>query len=136
MYGDPNIGKYKLVRVKVHIYLSMNLYYNAKVEVKIDRQKYVKNMIDSFPINIEKSQSVASPETENIFKVDLMNPLNNNKAGLFHTTVTRSLFLCKRSRPDIQPTIVVLCTRVEQPNQVDCNKLLILMKYIVVTQKF
>ena len=42
-------------------------------------RKYVKNMIDGFPINIEKSQEVTIPETENIFKVDGTNTLNNNK---------------------------------------------------------
>ena len=53
--------------------------YTTEGEVKIDMRKYVKNMIDGFPINIEKSQEVTIPETENIFKVDGTNTLNNNK---------------------------------------------------------
>ena len=36
MYEDPNIGKVQSVIVKVHEYLSMNLYYTTNVEVKID----------------------------------------------------------------------------------------------------
>ena len=54
---------------------------------------------------------------------------------LFHTTAARFLFLCKRTRPDIQPTIEVLSTIVKQPNQGDWNKLLRLIKYLVGTQE-
>ena len=114
----------------------MTLYYTKKGEVKINMRKYVENMIDKFPINIEKYHVVASPATKNIFKVDRSKTLNNNKAELFHTTVARGLFLCKKSKPEIQPTIVVLCTIVKHPNQGDWNKLLILMKYKVATQEF
>ena len=44
----------------------------------MDMRKYVKYTIDKFPIKIEKSQAVASPETDNLFKVDGSNPLNKN----------------------------------------------------------
>ena len=71
---------------------------------------------------------------ENLFKVDITKPLNNNKVGLFYTTVAIGLFLCKISRSDIHPTIAVLCTRVKQSDQGDWNKLLRLMKYLVGTQ--
>ena len=93
MYGYPNIGKVKSVRGKFHEYFSMNLDYTTKVEVKIGMRKYVENMIDEFTINIEKSQAVASPETKNIFKVDISKPLEKNKSELFHTTVDRGLLL-------------------------------------------
>ena len=131
MYGDPNIGKVKSVRGKFHEYLSMSLYYTTKVEVKIDMQKYVENMIDEFTINIEKYQAETSPETKKLFKADRINLLKKNQAGLFHTTVARGLLLCKKSRPCIQTTIAVLCTRVKPPNQGYLNKLLRLMKYLV-----
>ena len=55
IYGYPNIQKVKLVRGKANEYFSMNLYYTKKGEVKIDMQKYVKNVIDEFMINIEKA---------------------------------------------------------------------------------
>ena len=98
-------------------------------------RNYVKKMIDEFPINIEKSRAVARPATKNIFKVNGRNTLNKNKVELFHTTVDRDFFLCKRYRTDIHPTIAVLCTRVKQTNRVYWNKLLRLMKYIVGTQE-
>ena len=67
----------------------------------------LKKIIDEFTVNIEKYQSVTSPETNNIFKVDGRNPMNKNKQKLFHTTVDRGLFLFKIERLDIQITIVV-----------------------------
>ena len=38
--------------------------------------------------------------------------LDRGKSETYHTTVAKGLFLCKRSRPDIQPTIAVLSTQV------------------------
>ena len=52
MYGYPNIVKVKSVRGKVYKYLFTTLYYTTKGEVKIGMQKYLKNMIDAFTINI------------------------------------------------------------------------------------
>ena len=74
MYGDPNFGKVKSLRGKIHEYLFVTLYYTTKVEVKIDMRKYVKNIIDEFTINIEKYQAVASPETKNLLEVNGINP--------------------------------------------------------------
>ena len=113
----------------------MAVYYTTRVKLEIDMRKYVKNIIDKFLLNINKYQAVTSSETNNIFKVDGSNPLNKNKAGLFHTSVDRGLFSCEGSLPYIPTTISVLCTRVKQPNQVDWNKLLIIMKYRVGTQE-
>ena len=70
MYIYPRVGKVKLVRGKFHEYFSVPLDYTTKGEVKIDMRKYVKNMIDEFPINIEKSQAVTSPATKNLFEAN------------------------------------------------------------------
>jgi hypothetical protein len=56
--------------------------------------------------------------------------LSKEQAEDFHTCVAKGLFLCKRARPDIHPTIAVLCTRVKQPNESDWLKLIRLMKYL------
>ena len=74
MYGDPYILKVKLVRVKFHEYFSMTLDYTKRGEV----QKYMKNMTDGFPVKTGKSKAVTSPSTDNIFKVDGINPLKKN----------------------------------------------------------
>ena len=61
MYGDPIIVKVKSLRGKVHEYLSNNLDYNTKGEVKMDIIKYVENIIDEFSVNIDKAQSLTGP---------------------------------------------------------------------------
>jgi hypothetical protein len=52
-----------------------------------------------------------------------------------HTMVAKGLFLCKRARPNIQPTIAILCTRVKDPNEVDWGKLVRMMMYLNGTRK-
>jgi hypothetical protein len=56
--------------------------------------------------------------------------LMKDKAELFHKIVAKGLFLCKRARPDIHPTIAVLCTRVRTPNQDDWRKMVRLIRYL------
>ena len=60
-------------------------------------------MIDEFPVNIEKSLAVKSPENKNIFKVDGSKTLKNDKAELYHTTLARGILLYKISRPEFRP---------------------------------
>ena len=52
------------------------------------------------------------------------------KAEVFHTTVSKGLFLSKRARPDIQIAIAFLCTRVKEPTVEDWSKLGRLMDYL------
>ena len=49
--------------------------------------------------------------------------------------LAKTLFLCKCSRPVIQPTIAVLCTRVKDQNEADWAKLVRLLKYLNGTKK-
>jgi hypothetical protein len=44
--------------------------------------------------------------------------------------VQMHIALCKHARPDIQPTIAVLCARVKGPNEAGWAKLVRLMKYL------
>ena len=55
-------------------------------------------MIDVFPVNINKYQAVTSPENDNLFKLNEIKRLNNNKTELFHRTIAGFLFLFKRAR--------------------------------------
>jgi hypothetical protein len=71
-----------------------------------------------------------------LFKIDDKSPLlNKEKRELFHTFVAKGLFLCKRARPDIQPAIALLATRVQSPNEQDWSKLLKLIAYLNYTSE-
>ena len=73
----------------------------------------------------------ATPAADHLFKVN-ENPkyIDKDRATLFHHLVAKCLFLCKRSRPDIHPTVAFLTTRVQQPDDDDWRKLGRLMKYL------
>ena len=50
--------------------------------------------------------------------------LNTTTAETFHTTVAQAVFLCRRSRIDVQLPVAFLCTRVKEPDEDDWKKLL------------
>ena len=54
--------------------------------------------------------------------------LDAEKSDVFHTTISKELFLCERTRPNIQPVVPFLCTRVKVPDEEDWTFLLIMIK--------
>ena len=126
-------GGYKPVtytRGKKHEYLGMTLDYSTKGELRVDMTKYVANMIDDFPDKIKGTAS--TPAGEDLFgQHGKESPkLDKNRAESFHTTVAQGLFVCKRARPDIQPPVAYLCTRVQEPKESDWAKLIRMLKYL------
>ena len=129
-------GKYKAVeptRGKIHDYLGMVVDFQEKGKVIIDMVKYVESMIDDFPVKLNKEAK--TPAAENLLDIRTGKLLDKGKAELYHTTVAKGLFLCKRSRPYIQPTVAVLSTRVKAPTETDCKKLTRMMEYLKATSK-
>jgi hypothetical protein len=133
IYGGH--GKVTSHRGKIHKYLGMELDYTEDGKVKIGMLGYVENMLSDFPIKFNKTDKAASPAGDSLFHEGQGKKLETARAEIYHTTVAKGLFLCKRARPDIQPTIAVLCTRVKGPNEADWQKLLRLMKYLNGTKK-
>ena len=97
---------------------------------------YAEQMIEDFPIKLNKSDTALTPATDKLFHVDKSKRLDKTRAEQFHTFVAKALFISKRERPDIQPTVAVLCTRVRESNESDWNKLIRLMKYLNGTRNF
>ena len=56
--------------------------------------------------------------------------LPEEQARHFHRTVAQLLFLCKRARPDIEPLVSFLITRVREPDEDDWGKLKHGIKYL------
>ena len=132
-YGDPEIAPVKATRGKVHDYLAMKLDYTEDGKLKVDMADYVVNMINDFP---EKLSLSNYPWNDNLFKVDESSrKLSKENREIFHTFVAKALFLCKRARPDIQPAIAFLTTRVKAPDEQDWFKLNKMMCYLNSTQK-
>ena len=95
--------------------------------------KYVESMVEDFPVKISKISK--TPAAENLLDIGTGKLLDKGKSEAYHTTVAKGLFLCKRSRPDIQPTIAVLSTRVKSPTESDWKKLIRMLEYLKGTSK-
>jgi hypothetical protein len=116
---------------KIHEYLGMEVDYSMKGKVKIGIIEYVENMIKNCPEKINFSTDSAVPSaSDGWFNEGQGKKLNQEHADPYHMMVAKALFLCKWARPDIQPTIAVLCTRIKGPSEADWAKLVRLMRYL------
>jgi hypothetical protein len=97
--------------------------------IKVNMTKYVENMLNNFPVKLGKKDVGKRPAGDILFNLGTGAKLDTKKK-IFHTFGANGLFLCKRARPDIQQAILVLCTRVKDPNQMDWEKLMRVMKYL------
>ena len=57
-------------------------------------------------------------------------PLSEDKRDIFHSITAKLLFITKRVRPDIEPTVAFLCTRVSKSDIDDWKQLRRLLGYI------
>jgi hypothetical protein len=117
-------------RGKKHDYLGMELDFSVKGKVKIGMIEYVENMLKFFPEKIKSKDTVVTPARDGLFNKVQGKKLYEEGADAYHTMVAKALFLCKLARPDIQPTIAVLCTRVNGLNKANWAKLVRPMKYL------
>ena len=132
-YGGVEAAPVKVKRGKIHEYLAMRLNYSEPGTVIIDMTEYVKGMISDFPNKLVVSRY---PWNEQLFKIDTESKeLPKAERELFHTFVAKGLFLCMRGRPDIQPAIALLATRVRNPTDQDNEKLERLLGYLMATEE-
>ena len=137
-YEDAEITKMKPSRGKVHDYLGMILDYSEKGKVRIYMKDYILKMLEEFPYleQVKELKSVQTPAAKHLFSVNQKaKKPPKDPAEVFHTQVAKGLFLCKRARPDTQPTIPFLCTRVKDPDVDDWKKLLRYFKYLKDTKE-
>ena len=134
MYGK--YGKVKTTRGDVHDFLGMTFEFDKKKgQVKVSMIDYVQNMLRDFPLKFRKKEGTNNPAKADMFSEDKSKKLDEKEREIFHTTVAKALFISKRARPDIQPIVSVLCTRVKKPGKNDWNKLVKMMKWLNCTQQ-
>jgi hypothetical protein len=118
-----------VTRGKIHEYLGMTIDYSVVGKVQISMKDYIHNMLNGLPTDMGGES--ATPAGNHLFQVNENGmKLNEEAAILFHHNTAKLLFLCKRARPDIQPPVAFLCTRVKEPDQDDYKKLTRVMKYL------
>jgi hypothetical protein len=147
MYGKH--GKVTTIRGDVHDYLGMTFDFSETGKVKIGMIDYMEAMVADFSTVFEPKDTAPTPtaenlfaegenlfaEGENLFAEGKSEELDTDRDAEFHTFVAKGLFACKRARPDIHPTIAVLSTCVQKPNEEDWKRLHRLLRYINGTRK-
>ena len=107
-YGEH--GKVKAHRGKKHDYLGMVFDYSERKKVKIDMSSYVEDMLEEFPMDLKKNETAVTPASEGLFDEGQGKKLGKDRQEAFHRVIAKGLFVSKRARPDIHPTIATLCT--------------------------
>ena len=135
-YAADGITELKPSRGKVHDYLGMILDFSVKGKVVIQMKDYIKKMLREFPFpeQVNGLKKPSTPAAEFLFTVnDKAEKLSPKLAEIFHTTVAQALFLTKRARPDLQPSVPFLCTRVAQPDVDDWKKMIRMLAWLKAT---
>jgi Histone chaperone involved in gene silencing len=126
---EKKFGKMKVSRGKTHEFLGMKIALRDNKTVSIDMKDYVKKAIDEFPVDIVKNAS--TPANRFLFEVREDVPkLDDHRKEIFHSTVARLLYICKRCRLDIQNAIAFLTTRVSKSDEDDWKKLIRVLQYL------
>ena len=96
-------------------------------------KKHIEEAISWFGENI--TERPVNPANKNLFNVERSAiDLDDDKSDTFHSIVAKLLFVCKRSRPDIEPAIAYICTKVSKSSTDDWKKLcrvLAFLKWII-----
>jgi len=107
----------------------MKIDYRKKGKVTFSMEEYIDKLLKAAPYDM---QGIArTPAAVHLFNInDGANKLPEEKALLFHHIVAQLLYLCRRSRQDIQTAVAFLCTRVKNPDEDDYKKLSRVIQYL------
>ena len=123
-WAQEMFGKLKPVTVTrgpKHDFLGMQLDFGLeKGACHVIQETHVSEMVETYT---GKHNNSPTPAGLNLFKKGAGELLDDKKKEIFHTVVAKGIFIAKRSRPDIAPTVAVLSGRVRDPNLDDWKKL-------------
>jgi hypothetical protein len=113
----------------------MKIDYSTSGKVKLTMYDYIEGMLEELPSDMDGV--VVTPAGNHLFQVNHENPmlLDEQECAMFHHNVAKLLFLCKRSRPDIQTAVAFLTTRVKEPDVDDYKKLSRVMRSLRATRE-
>ena len=126
---ESHFGKMSVTHGNKHSYLGMEIEFIGNGKVTFLQKDHLLEVIATFGEDV--SIPVTSTAKKNLFSVNENNKLlDERKSDTIHSTTQKLLFVAKRSRPDIQPTLSFLCTRVQKSNVTDWEKLKRLLQFI------
>jgi hypothetical protein len=129
---DAESGKETAITVtrgKIHDCLEMTLDCTEKGKVKIKMIDFVEKLLLDLPEEFEGE--APTPAANHLFAVNEDAPkVDEKRAQFFHTYVAKTLFLCKRARPNLQTAVSFLCKRVKDCDEDDWKKLKRMLQFI------
>jgi len=87
-------------------------------------------MLEEFTVKFKEDEIQETPASTTLLEPGKGTDLDPKRKEVFHSFVAKALFLSKRARLDIAPTVAILASRVQAPKQGDWNRLVRLMRYI------
>ena len=116
-------------RGKVHDYLGMTIDYSEDGKVRFSMIDYIDRLLDEAPEDM--AGTAVTPAANDLFTVrEDAKQIDKKQAETFHHLTAKILYLLKRARPDILPTVSFLTTRVTKSNVDDWKKLRRCIKYL------
>ena len=81
--------------------------------MKVITREYLEECIDSFgELGNKIKTKIGSPGGHDLFKVDeSLDRLDTKRSEMFHHIAAKLLFVSKRARLDIEPTILFCCAQ-------------------------
>ena len=126
---EERFGKLDIWRGTKHDLLGMKVDFIGDGKVTIDLRDHIKEGIEAFGDDV--SRKVSSPATKHLHSVNPNSAkLSAKQADTFHSVVSKMLWIAHRARPDIDPAISFLCTRVKSPTREDWYKLKRVMQWV------
>ena len=126
---EDKYGKMTITRGSKHVYIGMELEFLSNGRVKVLMKDHLEECFEIFGEEIKPI--FATPASHNLFDVDENAQLLDKKSSeIFHRIVAKLLFVCKRSRLDVQLPIAFLCSRVSCSTTQDWLKLKRLLGYL------
>ena len=133
IYDDEEIGTIKVNEGPVYEFVGMKLDFSKKGKLRVNMIDYVKKIIEEFNYDLSE-RKIKTPAADHLFQTNEdAGKLNKKMKEDYHTFVAKSLFLCKRGRPDIQTAVAFLTTRVQEPDVDDWKKLVRMLSYLKYT---
>lgn len=114
-------------------YLGMGLTVQSDHSIELSMEKYIEDVHKVFFGKDAKIKTYTTPCNQSLFEKPKGKLLNESRKKRFHTVVAMLLYLCKRTRIDIQLPTLFLCTRVRDPYTSDEIKLIRLLGYLKLT---
>ena len=126
---EKDYGEVTVSRGKKHVFLGMDIEFCDDGTAKISTKEYLREAIEDFGEDV--SQPVPSPALNNLRTVrERAKKLDEERGERFHSITAKLLWVMKRSRPDLEPAISFLSTRVAEPDMDDWDKLRRVIRFI------